>query len=130
MILIAAFAVLSVTVLAGMGLGVLHLLKEKPPGRLTWKGALHGLGGVAGLSLLLLALSRPGLTPSARAVRMGAGGFAYASGVLICIAFAGGLAMLVANLRRRPMAGSLVAAHSVIAIAGYVILATYFTMIR
>ena len=61
---------------------------------------------------------------------MGASGFADASGVLLCVAFAGGLIMLVANLRRRPIAGSLVAAHSVIAIAGYVILATYFTMTR
>ena len=127
--LITAFAILGATVLAGMGLGVLHLLKEKPPGRLTWQGALHGLGGAAGVSLLVLALSRPSALHSSHATKMGAGGFADASGALLCLAFAGGLVMLVANLRRRPIAGSLVAAHSVIAIIGYVILATYFTML-
>ncbi len=127
--LITAFAILGATVLAGMGLGVLHLLKEQPPGRLTWQGALHGLGGAAGVSLLLLALSRPGALRTAHAAKMGAGGFADASGALLCLALAGGLVMLVANLRRRPIAGSLVAAHSVIAIIGYVILATYFTML-
>jgi len=113
-----------------MYLGVLNILFERSPGRLTWKGAAHGLGGLAGVSLLLLALLRPHSPLSAHAIRMGAGGFADAAGALLTAALFGGFVMLAANLRRKPISGVLVAAHSVAAIFGYVLLATYLTLNR
>ena len=127
--LIPSLIVLAAALLAGMALGVRHILLDRPAGRLTWQGAAHGLAGTVGVCLLLYALAFPDAPPSAHAARMGAGGFGRVAGGLLTAALAGGFVMLAANLRRRPISGVLVAAHSMAALFGYLLLATYFTML-
>ena len=124
--LFVAIAILGLVVLAGGWLGSLYLLVDKPPTR-HWAGAVHGAAGLAGFLVLVAAL---GAAPSARAVRMGAGGFGLFSGALIAGALFAGAAILLTQLRRRPVSTTLVAAHGLLGISGYTLLLTYMTMLR
>jgi hypothetical protein len=121
--LIAAVCILGVTFSLGLWLGYLTLLLERPPPRLTWVGALHGLAGAAGLSALFLALQGP-----PRGVKYGAGTFGNISAALLVAALAGGLTVLVTRARGRAVPFGVVALHGLFAIAGYTLLCTYLTM--
>ena len=59
MLLIAAIAVLGVVVAVGTWLGSLYLLFDKPPTKMTWISAAHGIGGVVGTAILVAALRVP-----------------------------------------------------------------------
>jgi hypothetical protein len=64
--LIPAIIVLGLVVLAGIWLGGLYMMVERPPDRLRLLGASHAVGGVIGFELLVLALRHT--PPSAHAV--------------------------------------------------------------
>lgn len=122
--LIAAVCVLGAALSLGLWLGYLTLLLERPPLRLTWIGMVHGLTGAAGLAILVVALRGP-----PRGVKFGAGAFGTISAALLVAALVGGLTILAARARRRPIPFGLAAMHGMFAIAGYTLLCTYLTMI-
>jgi hypothetical protein len=128
MMLFAAIAVLTLTVAIGGWLGALYLMLDRPPATLRWPGILHGASGLAGFALLVAALRGP--LPTAHAARMGAGSFGGFAGALIAGAVLAGLTLLLARLRRRPIATALVATHGMLGIVGYVLLLTFVTMLH
>ena len=113
-----AFIVVLIAGALGGGLAVWHLRPHAAP---PWAlGALHGVLGVAGLVLLLLALRGP-----PRGVAEGVAGFGTVAVVLLAIALIAGLAVLAAHLRRRAIGGLLIAIHASVAITAIVVLAAY-----
>jgi hypothetical protein len=126
--LIQAITLLGAVVLIGLALGGLYLLLDTPPKGLDWKGILHGLGGAAGLALLVMALLKT--PPSAHAVKMGVSAFGFVSATLIGAAFATGLYILSRHLLRRSISLGIVAGHGLFAIVGYTLLVTYLTMLH
>lgn len=114
----AAFGLVAAAVLLGILLALLHLRSagRSPP----WPiGALHGLIGASGLGALLIALRGP-----PRGVAFGVGPFGVFAAGLLVLALLAGLGVATAlRLRRRP--GTLIAAHAMLAVTGFVILASY-----
>lgn len=93
-------------------------LRGKEARRLPWLAALvHGGIGVTGLAVLSAALWQ-GLPASG----MGTGGFGPAAACFLAVALVLGLAIALASWRRRRPAGTLVAIHAGVAIAGVVLL--------
>ena len=104
----------------GGGLAI-HFLRGPAVGRPPRPVLLgHGVLGIAGWALLLLALRR-GIPPSAA----GTTGFAPAAAVLLSVALLLGLAI---GLRRRRPAGLLVAVHASLAVAGFAVLWTVVSL--
>jgi hypothetical protein len=127
MLLAVAIALLGIVAMAGIGLGGLYMLVDRPPAGLRWPGILHGAGGVAGFGVLLAGLVRTPTTP--HAVRMGAGGFSVVAAALLAGALVAGGLILLTHLRGRPVSLALVASHGLLAITGYTLLVTYLTML-
>ena len=127
MLLISAIAVLTLVVGVGGWLGGLYLMVEKPPKRLNLVGLSHGAGGAAGFALTVAALAVS--PPGQHAVHMGAGAFGKIAGALLAGALGAGIAILSAQLRRRPVSNTIVAVHGLLAISGYTLLVTYLTML-
>ncbi len=121
--LIAALAVVSAAVLIGLALGTLYMIKEDPPKRIMVVGWLHGALGATGVGLLLLALRG-----ASRGVAQGAGSFGWISGTMLAATLAGGIVILAGHLRRKPNPPLLIAMHATLGVAGYVMLAAYFSM--
>ncbi len=125
--LFAAIAVLGCVALVGLWLGALHMMFDKPPVRLGWTGALHGLGGAVGLALLVLALRLP--PPTRGALKYGAAGFGDIAAVLLGGALAAGTVIVLRRLLKSGIPLGLVAAHGLLAVCGYTLLMTYLTML-
>jgi len=118
--LTAAFTMLAVAVVAGSLLAVLHV--REGAGLPAWPlAALHGSLALAGLGLLALALRGP-----ARGADQGTAGFGVAAAAALALAALVGAALLAARLRKRRVAGTLIAVHATIAVTGFVVLAAYF----
>ena len=115
----ASVWVLTVAVAAGAGLALWHLrstdLATRPP---FIAGIAHGVVGIVGLVVLLVALQGP-----ARGVEAGAGSFGTVSAILFSGALLTGGAMLL--LRRD---GIVMAIHGGIAITGYVLFLTWSSL--
>jgi hypothetical protein len=110
-------------VAVGGGLAI-HFLRGKEMRRPPWPvAAVHGVLGIAGLAVLLLALRR-GLPPSVE----GIAGFGPAAAVLFALALAAGLGIALASLRGRRPPGLLVAIHASLAIVGFVLLWTVVSL--
>jgi hypothetical protein len=113
--------------MAGIWLGSLYMLVDRPPARLGWQGVLHAAGGLIGFACLVIALREN--PPTLRAVKMGVSAFGVFSGALIGVALAIGVTILVRHLGRRTIPLGLVAAHGLLAVFGYTLLLTYLTML-
>ena len=114
----AAFALLAIAVLFGSVLAFAYLrASASPPLAL---GALHGLIGIGGLTLLALALRGP-----PRGVAQGTGSFGIIATGLIATAALVGLAQLTMRLRRQRLPGALIGAHATLAVGGFIILLVY-----
>jgi hypothetical protein len=114
-----AFAFLCGAVTIGGGLAI-QGLRGATARRPRWPVPLaHGALGAAGLAILIQVLVR-GLPPSA----MGTTGFGPAAALLLGLALALGLVIAYAAWRQRRPAGTLVAIHASLAIAGLVVLWT------
>jgi len=118
--LLTALAILCVTACLGLWLVGQILMTDTPPAGIGWKQIVHGLAGAVGVALAYLALSGPGRGH-------GAGKFGWTAFILLAGALLGGVTILVAQLRRRDAPGTLIAAHASIAVAGFVLLAAYYT---
>ncbi len=116
--LLLAFALLLIAALGGSVLMGLHLRAERPPGASL--GALHGLAGIAGFIVLLLALRGP-----PRGQAMGVGEFGRVAAALLTMALAVAIPIVLVRLRHRRIPGLIVGAHATIAVSGVVILAAY-----
>ena len=119
--LIAALAAMGFTILLGMWLGALYLIREEPPKRIPVTGLLHGSAGVLSVVLLLLALRGP-----PRGVHTGAGAFGWTGFALLAAALAGGVAILTFHLRRRGAPTLLIAMHGMAGVAGGILLAAWW----
>ncbi|MEJ0018184.1 MAG: hypothetical protein WDN25_16795 [Acetobacteraceae bacterium] len=102
--------------LYGSLLGALHLRAggTRPA---SWRALPHGIIGLAGFVVLLLALRGP-----PRGQAMGVAAFGEIAAVLFAIALA--LGLVLPFLRRRGL-GLAIAVHASVAIGGIVILAAY-----
>ncbi len=128
MLLLWAIGILGIAVVAGGWLGAQVLMLEEPQTiGVNWRGLAHGATALVGFVVLVLAL-RFGV-PTARAVRMGAGGFGIFSGALVAGAAVAGLTMLMFQIRRRPIPLALIAGHGMLGVTGYTLLVTYLTML-
>ena len=116
----AAFLALTIAVLLGALLAVLHL---RAAARLpAWPlAALHGLIALGGLGALALSLRGP-----VRGAAQGTAGFGAGAAVLLTLAALLGVALLSARLRRGKVPGALIALHAMFAVAGFVVLAAYY----
>jgi hypothetical protein len=122
-VLSAAFAVLSAAVLLGLLLAALYLraADDRYP---HWSiGAAHGTIGAIGLALLLAALGEP-----TRGVALGAGSFRLIAAAMLGTALLAGLTIPLLWRRRRALLSATIALHAIVAVAGYLILATYVTL--
>jgi hypothetical protein len=117
--LIAAFDILGIAVLAGAALAILYLRSAgvAPP---WWLAATHVVFALTGLGCLLLALRGP-----PRGLEQGTGSFGIIAAVLIALAALVGGRLLAARIKKKQPAGILVGIHATLAIAGFVILAAY-----
>ncbi|MGH7046261.1 MAG: hypothetical protein ACREE2_07710 [Stellaceae bacterium] len=118
-----AFAILCVAGLGGATLAVVHLRAVRPAFAHARLAALHGAIGGAGLSVLLV-----GLDHASRPRAMGTAGFGRTSAVLFALALLLGLAIAVAQWRRRRPNGALLGVHAGLAIAGLVVLSALLAL--
>ena len=118
--LVAAFVILTVVVMLGSVLAVLHLRIEghtAPPWPLA---ALHGLLAIVGLCCLALALRGP-----PRGLDQGTASFGTIAAALITMAALVGVGLLAAHVFKRRIAGIMVGVHATLAVSGFVVLAAY-----
>jgi len=116
-----ALILMSVTVLLGVTLALLHLRGTTRP---RWTiGALHGLIGLASLTALVLALRGP-----PRGEQTGVGPFGMVAAVLAGGALLIGLVVLSLLRVNRQIAGLAIAVHATAAISGYVLLLAYVAL--
>jgi len=117
--LIAGFTILAASVLFGCALAVLHLRNN---GGAPWTlAALHGLLGIAGLILLVLALGGP-----LRGVDQGVDSFGMIAAIVIAVATLFGSGLLAMHLfKKRRFFGLLIGTHATLAVYGFVFLAIY-----
>jgi hypothetical protein len=109
--------VLSATAALGLVLVVLHATGRTA--LIRWVGPMHGLAGLSGLVLLLLALRGP-----VRGAAYGVAGFGGVAAALLGLAIATGLVVLTVRRRRGdPMLA--IGLHATLAIFGLVLLAAY-----
>ena len=122
--LTTSFAVLGVAVLLGLGLACVALLdKASVSHRAVPVAYVHGALGAVGVGALLLALRGP-----PRGVHSGAGGFGIVAGALMVATLLAGIVTLIGQLRHRPVSAAVIALHASLGIAGYVILAAYWSV--
>lgn len=117
----AAFVLIGAVTLGAL-LAVVQLQATgKPP--IPWPVAmLHGLLGMAGLALMLLAPA------ASHAVQAGAGSFRAIAAVLLGLALLAGVLILRVRIARRPLTFSLVGVHALLAISGVVLLGAYLAV--
>lgn len=117
--LIAAVIVLGIVVLLGSGLATMYLsdVTATAPWHLA---AVHGLIGLAGLGLLVLALQEP----APAAVNLGTASFGVTSAWLFALAAVFGATIFTRRWRKR-RAGGLIAVHASLAVTAFVLLAAY-----
>jgi hypothetical protein len=118
--LTAAFILITVAVLAGSLLAVLHMREGAtlPAWPLP---ALHGITALGGLALLALALRGP-----ARGTAQGTAAFGPGAAAILALAALFGIMLLSARLRRGKLSAALIAVHATIAVSGFVGLAAYY----
>jgi len=120
-------AILAAAVLLGAILATLHLRADGASRLPSWflgpAGAMHGLLGAAGLAVLVLALQGP-----VRGAATGTASFGTIAAILLATAFAAGLGIALAHLRRARPPGALIGLHALLAISGVVILAAYILL--
>ena len=117
--LTAGFALLTIAVLIGALLALAYLREGGAPPPLPL-GALHGLAGIGGLTLLALTLRGP-----PRGIANGTGSFGMIAAALIAVAALAGLVQLAMRLRGRRLPGALIGAHATLAIGGFIVLFVY-----
>jgi hypothetical protein len=118
--LTAAFAILSVVILSGCALAVVHLRSNgttTPPWPLA---ALHGLLAMVGLCCLALTLRSP-----PRGLAQGMASFGVIATVLITLAALAGAGLLATHILKGRIAGGMLGIHATLAVSGFVILAAY-----
>ena len=116
----AAFLVLTIAVLIGALLAVLHL-RENAALPAFSLAALHGLIALGGLAALALSLRGP-----VRGVEQGTAAFGAGSAAILALAALFGVALFAARLRRGKVPRTLIAVHATLAIGGFVVLAAYY----
>lgn len=118
--LVLAFILLTIAVLVGSALAVLHLHSEGAA-IAPWPFAvLHGLLAIVGLCCLALSLRGP-----PRGLEQGTASFGKIATALIILAALAGIGLLAGRVLKRRIAGITVGIHATLAVAGFVILAAY-----
>ncbi|MEJ2376303.1 MAG: hypothetical protein P8Y53_10655 [Pseudolabrys sp.] len=118
--LTAGFTLLTLAVLAGSLLAVLHMRENKALPAWPW-AALHGLAAVGGLILLALSLGGP-----TRGAAQGTAGFGAGAAAILALAALFGAMLVSARVRCGQVPGALIAVHAMIAVSGFVVLMAYY----
>jgi len=122
--LTVSFYVLSAAVLAGVVLALLHLRATSAAQRPPWTaGAVHGVGGVIGLALLLIALRGP-----PRGVLSGTGSFGLQAAGFLGAAMVAGIGIIVLARRGSQSISLMMVVHGLLAMTGYVLLLAYVSL--
>ena len=117
--LVAAFTILSVVIVMGSVLAVLHSQEGRPaPPRPL--ATLHGLLAIGGLECLVLALVR-----SPRGLHQGSASFGIGAAALLALAASLGLCFVTTKVLKGGHAGILIGIHATLAVTGFVVLAAY-----
>ncbi len=114
-----SLALLVVVALAGSFLAVAFLRTDGSPPRFLFAAA-HGLGGIVGTLLLVLALGGP-----PRGIETGMQNFGVIAAVCLAIALLGGGGIFARRRARRRPPGIVVGAHAILAVTGVVFLIAY-----
>ncbi len=118
--LVISLILFACAVIVGSAMAIIHISSSgvrTPPVPLV---ALHGALAIGGLLLLALALQGP-----VRGLATGTSHFgAIALGLLIAAAL-GGLVLLRAHMKRGRLPGAPIGIHSLVAVAGFVMLLVY-----
>ena len=118
--LTAALIALTIAVLFGSWLAVMHF-DGRPPERVPWAIALvHAALALSGFALLALALNGP-----VRGADQGMADFGFAAVVLFALAIAVGLGIFLRFRVGKKGANALVGLHATLAVSAIVILAAY-----
>ena len=117
----------SATLLLALAVGIgswiaIDALRRSAPPKLAW-ALLHGIAALAGYVLLILALGGP-----VRGAAAGAASFGLVAAVTLALAAVPGLLLLRSHLRGRALAGGMIGTHASVAIAGFVILLSYWLL--
>jgi hypothetical protein len=110
---------LTATVTVGATLALLYLRGVVKP----IAGVLHGLLGVTGLGLLILALRGP-----RHGDAMGVGSFGITAAVLVGVALTIGPFIPLSAKRSPRVAGVVIATHATLAITGFVLLLAWTSL--
>jgi hypothetical protein len=117
--LFLALALLSLAVLIGLAIGIRFLSDGQLPSRAI--GAVHGLLGASGLSVLILAL----VSGTATGDRYGTASFGPAAAILAALAALAGAGIALLGRGATRNIGFLIGAHASLAVAAYVLLLAY-----
>jgi hypothetical protein len=108
--LVSAIVIFALAALGGIVLAFMHLTKKSAPLGLA---CLHGALAVTGVILLLVGMSQ-GHTAKGVVIAL----------VLFVVAALGGLVLITAHLRSRPLPAALIVVHALVAVAGFLTLLT------
>ena len=117
--LVAAFTILSVVIVMGSVLAVLHWQEGRVAA--PWPLApLHGLLAIGGLACLVLALLW-----SPRGLDQGNASFGVGAAALLALVALLGLCFVATKFIKGGHAGILIGIHATLAVSGFVVLAAY-----
>ena len=114
-----ALALLSLTVLIGVAIGIRFLGDRRLPSRAI--GAVHGLLGASGLCALIFAL----VSGVGTGDRYGTASFGPAAAMLAALAVLAGAGMALLRRRTARSIGLLLVVHASLAVTAYVLLLAY-----
>jgi hypothetical protein len=117
--LFLALGLLSLAVLIGVAMGIRLLGDRRLPSRAI--GAVHGLLGASGLSVLIFAL----LSGTGTSDRYGTASFGPAAAILAALAALAGVGIGILGRRATRSIGFLIGAHASLAVTAYVLLLAY-----
>lgn len=119
-----ATGLFTITVIAGVWMGIIHMDSEGrrlPP---LWLAVGHGLFAVVAFVVLIAAIGHA----ANRGAATGSHSFGVIAAWLFIAAALVGIYLFIRHLRRRRLSGVVIATHMMLAVTGFVVLIAYWTL--